>query len=49
MKVKILADSTCDLPESYLKDNDVEIIPLIVTFNEEQFYDLEEINTKWGN
>ncbi|MDD7735641.1 MAG: DegV family protein [Bacilli bacterium] len=46
MKVKILVDSTCDLPESYLKDNDVEIIPLIVTFNEEQFYDLEEINTK---
>ena len=45
MKIKLLVDSTCDLPVSFLEDNDIDIIPLIVTFGEEQFYDIKEINT----
>lgn len=45
MKIKLLVDSTCDLPVSFLEENDIDIIPLIVTFSEEQFYDIKEINT----
>lgn len=45
MKIKLLVDSTCDLPVSFLEENDIDIIPLIVTFGEEQFYDIKEINT----
>ena len=46
MKVKLLVDSTCDLPLDYLKKNDVGIIPLIVGFDEEQYQDLIELSTK---
>lgn len=45
MKVKILVDSTCDLKLDYLKENDVELIPLLVTFKEEEYKDLVEITT----
>lgn len=46
MKVKLLVDSTCDLPLELLKENDVEIIPLLVNFDEEEYKDLVEITTK---
>lgn len=46
MKVKLLVDSTCDLPLEYLQKNNVELIPLLVTFNEDEYLDLVEINTK---
>lgn len=45
MKVKLLVDSTCDLPLEYLNANNVELIPLLVTFNEDEYLDLVEINT----
>lgn len=45
MKVKLYIDSTCDMPSDYLKENDVSLIPLYVTFNEEQYLDFEEITT----
>lgn len=45
MKVKLLVDSTCDLPLEYLNANNVELIPLLVTFNEDEYLDLLEINT----
>ena len=44
MKVKLLVDSTCDLPLEYLQENNVEVIPLLVTFKEEEYKDLLEIN-----
>ena len=45
MKVKLLVDSTCDLPLEYLNANNVELIPLLVTFNEDEYLDLVGINT----
>lgn len=45
MKVKLLVDSTCDLPLEYLNENNVELIPLLVTFNEDEYLDLVGINT----
>lgn len=30
MKIKIIADSACDLPLSYVKENEIEIVPLTV-------------------
>lgn len=46
MKIKLLVDSTCDLPIEYLNKNDVGVIPLIVGFGEEQYQDLIELTTK---
>ena len=32
-KIKIIADSTCDLSQEYIKAHDIEIIPLYVTYD----------------
>lgn len=40
MKVKVVTDSSCDLPESILKEYNIEMVPLYVTFeNGETFMD----------
>jgi DegV family protein with EDD domain len=40
MKIKIVTDSSCDLPEEILKQYDLEMVPLHVTFeNNETFLD----------
>ena len=39
MKIKILSDSTCDLPESILKQYDISLTPLSVIKNDEVFKD----------
>lgn len=42
-KVRIVADSTCDLNEKLAKEYDVTIIPLCVILGDDSFYDGEEI------
>ena len=42
--VKIISDSTCDLSQELLKEHDIEIIPLLVTFNEDTFQDGVDID-----
>lgn len=44
--VKIISDSTCDLSPELIKENDIEIIPLLVTFNEDTFQDGVDIDAK---
>lgn len=44
-KVKIIADSTCDISLDFLKKNDIDILPLRVLIHGEEHLDLEEI--KW--
>lgn len=44
--VKIISDSTCDLSPELIKENDIEIIPLLVTFNEDTFEDGVDIDAK---
>lgn len=39
MKVKIISDSTCDLPRSLLEKYDIEISPLTVTIGDRSGYD----------
>ncbi len=39
MKIKILSDSTCDLPAQLVAEHDIGIIPLIVVKNDTQFRD----------
>ena len=43
MKIKLLVDSTCDLPIEYLHEHDITIVPLLVTFGEEEYQDLVEL------
>ena len=39
MKIKIISDSTCDLPASLVEKYDIAITPLIVVKGEKEFYD----------
>lgn len=39
MKVKIISDSTCDLSEQQIRENNIEILPLIVMKDGEEFRD----------
>lgn len=43
-KIKIVTDSTIDLPEGVLKDYEIVMIPLSVTINGETYLDRLEIN-----
>ncbi|CDM68144.1 DegV domain-containing protein [Clostridium bornimense] len=42
-KIKIITDSTCDLPQSIIDEYDIEVIPLLVTINGESYKDREEL------
>lgn len=43
-KIKIVADSTCDLSEDLLKKYDISIIPLCIIMDDKSYYDREEIS-----
>ena len=45
-KIKIITDSTLDLPSDILKEKDIEVLPLLINFGEESYLDGVEINTK---
>lgn len=38
-KIKIFADSTCDLPSTWIKEHDIGIVPLYVVFGEDSLRD----------
>ena len=38
-KIKIIVDSTCDLSPEYIKENDIEIVPLYVTYGDQTLKD----------
>ncbi|QXE18938.1 DegV family protein [Clostridium sp. 001] len=44
-KIKIITDSTADLPEYILKKYDIEVLPLIINFGEESYRDGIDIDT----
>ncbi|MCF8001851.1 MAG: DegV family protein, partial [Halanaerobiales bacterium] len=37
MKIGILTDSTCDLPDSIIKEYNIEFIPLTVRIGDKQY------------
>ncbi len=53
MNVKIIADSTCDLPQGIINKFDIDIVPLYVILDEKSFKDSIEITTdeliNWSN
>ena len=46
MKIKISADSTCDLSKELVEKNDISIVPLFVSLGSENLLDGETINPK---
>ena len=42
-KVKIFADSTCDLALEQIKEYEIQIIPLCILLDEKSYYDGEEL------
>ncbi|MBY9000192.1 MAG: DegV family protein [Candidatus Heimdallarchaeota archaeon] len=44
MTVKIMTDSAADIPEKYLKEYDISIVPTVIRFGDEIFYENENIN-----
>ena len=45
-KIKIITDSTLDLPSDIVKEKDIEVLPLLINFGEKSYLDGVEINTK---
>ena len=43
-KIKLITDSTCDLPKDVLEKNNIEVMPLLINFGEESYLDGIEIN-----
>ncbi|MRG87046.1 DegV family protein [Salinibacillus xinjiangensis] len=46
MHVKIVTDSACDLPKSIYKDYDIDMAPLLVHLNNQDYYDGKTIEPK---
>ncbi len=44
-KIKIVTDSTADLPKEIYEKYDIEVLPLLINFGEESYLDGVEINT----
>ncbi len=45
-KYKLIVDSSCDIPFEFLERYDVSVTGLIVNFNERQYVDRKDINSK---
>lgn len=41
--IKIIADSTCDLPQEFIKKYDISIIPLCIIMDDKSYYDGVEV------
>lgn len=46
MNIKILSDSACDLPMEIVEEYNIDILPIVVTKNEEQYFDGIDISPK---
>ena len=44
-KIKIITDSTLDLPADLVREKGIEVLPLLINFGEESYLDGVEINT----
>lgn len=43
--IRLIADSTCDLPEDVLKKYNIEVVPLCIVLNDVSYYDGIELTT----
>lgn len=44
-KIKIITDSTIDIPSELIEKNDIEVMPLLINFGEDSYLDGVEITT----
>ena len=44
--IKLITDSTCDLPKDILEENNIDVFPLLVTLGDDVFYDGIDIKPK---
>ena len=45
MSIRIVTDSSCDLPDAVAKEYGIRIVPLTIRFGAEEFLDREELST----
>ena len=45
-KIKIITDSTLDIPAELIREKDIEVLPLLINFGEESYLDGVEISTR---
>lgn len=45
-KIKIITDSTLDLPAELIREKNIEVLPLLINFGEESYLDGVDITTK---
>ncbi|MCC6338573.1 MAG: DegV family protein, partial [Acidimicrobiia bacterium] len=45
MGVRIVTDSSCDLPEDLVEQHRIEIVPLTIRFGHEELIDRKELST----
>ena len=43
-KIKILTDSCLDIPEELIEKNNIDILPVLINFEDKSYKDKEEIN-----
>jgi len=46
MSIKIVTDSTCDLPKEFVEKYDIKVVPLSVNFGDDSYLDGIEISNK---
>ena len=44
MTVRIVTDSSCDLPEELARKLDIDIVPLTIRFGDEEFVDRRDLS-----
>ncbi|MDW3215387.1 MAG: DegV family protein [Ilumatobacteraceae bacterium] len=45
MSIRIVTDSSCDLPEAVVAEHGVRVVPLSIRFGDEEFIDREQLTT----
>lgn len=45
MSIRIVTDSSCDLPEATVREHGIVVVPLSIRFGDEEFIDREQLST----
>ena len=45
MSIRIVTDSSCDLPEAVVAAHGVRVVPLSIRFGDQEFIDREQLTT----
>jgi len=43
--IRIVTDSSCDLPDAVAREHGIRIVPLTIRFGDEEFLDRDELST----